>query len=134
MSLPYARATLSASDVAVLGTCALYLYLKNDVAHGLSIRKSLKLTASRYCPLWGFPFGLPLKVFKTRLLERSFHTVIKRISFSSPIDVGSHNSAPFRAQRHRWLSFLYLIDVGPHQIYPSLGKSLLAGTSPSVWL
>ena len=37
MSLPCARATVSARDAAVLRTSALCLYLKNDVAHDLSI-------------------------------------------------------------------------------------------------
>jgi len=40
MSLAYARATVFARDVAVLRTSAPYLYLKNDVAHGLSISKN----------------------------------------------------------------------------------------------
>ena len=35
-------------------------------------------------------FGLPLKVFKTCLLGRGFHTLIKNVSFSSPTDVRSH--------------------------------------------
>ena len=48
-------------------------------------------TASRYCPLWTFLFGLSLKIFKTRLLKRGFHTLIKNVSFSSPTDAGSHN-------------------------------------------
>ena len=39
-----------------------------------------------YCPLWAFPFGLPLKVFKTCLLGRGFYTVIKGVSFSSATD------------------------------------------------
>ena len=47
----------------------------------------VKPTASRYCPLWVFSFELPLKVFKTCLLERDFHTLIKNDSFSSPTDV-----------------------------------------------
>ena len=34
---------------------------------------------------------LLLKIFKTRLLEKSFHTLIKNVSFSSPTDVGSHS-------------------------------------------
>ena len=46
---------------------------------------------SSYCPLWIFPFGLPLKVFKTCLLERGFHTLIKNALFSSPAVVISHN-------------------------------------------
>ena len=70
-------------------------------------------TANRYCPLWVFPFGLTLKVFKTRLLGRGFHALIKSVSFSSPTDVGCHNPSPFRAQRLRWHSFLSPIDVGP---------------------
>ena len=40
MNLPYARATVSAHDVAVLRTSAPCLYLKNDVAHGLSISRN----------------------------------------------------------------------------------------------
>ena len=48
-------------------------------------------------PLWAFPFGLPLKVYKTHLLGRGFHTLIKNVSFSSPTDVGSHNPPSFRA-------------------------------------
>ena len=40
MSLPYARATVSARDAAVLRISAPCLYLKNDVAHGLSISKN----------------------------------------------------------------------------------------------
>ena len=36
-------------------------------------------------------FELPLKVFKTHLLGRGFHTFIKNVSFSSPTDVGSHS-------------------------------------------
>ena len=41
--------------------------------------------------LFGLSFGLPLKVFKTHLLERGFHTLINNVSFSSPTNVGSHN-------------------------------------------
>ena len=41
MSQLYARATVSAHDVAVLCTYAYCLYLKNDVAHDLSISKNI---------------------------------------------------------------------------------------------
>ena len=44
-----------------------------------------------YHYLWVFPFGLLLKIFKMYLLGRGFHTLIKNVSFPSPIDVGSHN-------------------------------------------
>ena len=37
-------------------------------------------TANRYCPLWIFPFGLPLNIFKTHLLGRDFHTFTKNVS------------------------------------------------------
>ena len=46
-------------------------------------------------------FGLSLNVFKTHLLRRGFHTLIKNVSFSSPTDVESHNPPPFEAQRPR---------------------------------
>ena len=39
-NVPYARATVSARDAAVLRTSAPCLYLKNYVAHGLSISKN----------------------------------------------------------------------------------------------
>ena len=81
--------------------------------------------------LSAFPFGLPLKVFKTCLLGRGFHTLIKNASFPSPTDVGSHNPPPFGAQRLRWPSFLSLIDVGSHNP-PLSGPSILAGTPLSV--
>ena len=42
MSLPYARATFFARDVAVLRTSASCLDLKNDVAHDLSISKNTR--------------------------------------------------------------------------------------------
>ena len=71
-------------------------------------------TASRYCPLLAFPFELPLKVFKTRLLGRGFHTLIKNVLFPSSTDVGSHNPPPFEAQRPRWHLFPSPIDVRSH--------------------
>ena len=42
MSLPYARATVSTHDVAVLRTYVSCLYLKNDVAHDLSVSKNIQ--------------------------------------------------------------------------------------------
>ena len=60
-----------------------------------------KSTVSRYFSFWVFPFRLPLKVFKTRLLGRGFHIFIKSVSFSSSTDVGSHNPPPFRAHHPR---------------------------------
>ena len=45
MNLPYASATVSARDAAVLHTSAPCLYLKNDVAHGLSISKNTQEVA-----------------------------------------------------------------------------------------
>ena len=73
--------------------------------------------------------GFLSRFFKTRLLGRSFHTLTNNVSFSSPTDVGSHNSPPFGAQRPRWHSFPSPIDVGPPNS-PPLGLSVLAGTSP----
>ena len=67
---------------------------------------------------------LSLKVFKTRLLERGFHTLIKSVSFSSPIDMGSHNP-PFDVLADT-RSFLQSI-WDPHQIHPlQCPASLLA--------
>ena len=43
MSLPYARAMVSARNVTVIHTWVSCLYLKNDVAHDLSILKNTKL-------------------------------------------------------------------------------------------
>ena len=40
MSLPYARATVSTRDTAVIRTCVSCLYLKNDMAHDMNISKN----------------------------------------------------------------------------------------------
>ena len=40
-----------------------------------------------------FPFGLALKVFKTHLLGRGFHTLVRKASFPSPTDVGFHKKS-----------------------------------------
>ena len=42
MSLPYARVTISARDVAVFHTCVSCLYLKNDVAYDVSILENIQ--------------------------------------------------------------------------------------------
>ena len=94
-------------------------------------------------------FELPLKVFKTRLLGRGSHTLIKNVLFSSPTDVRSHNPPPFVTQHPHWHSLPSPIDMGPPnpapsglsvlastlpRVHPSSGFSLLAGTSPGVWV
>ena len=45
----------------------------------------------------------------------------------------SHNPPPIGAQRPRWHSFLSPINVGPHQIYPPSGLSVLTGIPPRVY-
>ena len=92
-----------------------YVMVCGLVGHILCFSLSItaKPTSSRYCPLWAFPFGLTLKVFKTCLLGRGFHTLIKNASFFSPTEVGSHNPPLFGAQRSRCHSFLSPINVGP---------------------
>ena len=56
----------------------------------IRIGLSLTVQAHRYQILsfLGFPFELPLKVFKTCLLGRGFYTLIKNASFSSPTNIG----------------------------------------------
>ena len=51
-------------------------------------------------------FGLPLKVFKTCLLGRGFHTLIKSASFFSSTDVESHRKC---GRMHR-LNFIWHPD------------------------
>ena len=81
-----------------------------------------------------FLFGLSLSSFPSRLLntfvrERLPH----RLCSPSPIDVGSHNPTPFRAQRLRWHLFLSPINVESHNLPPSR-PNVLVGTLPSIWL
>ena len=72
---------------------------------------------------WTFLFGFPIKILKTCLLGRGFHTLVKSVSFSSPTDVRSYNSLPFKAKRTRSL----LQSMWDPSINPPLGpKSLLA--------
>ena len=79
-----------------------------------TICNSSKATTSLYCSFWTFSSVLPLKIFKTHLLGRGFHTLIKNDSFSSVTDVGSHNPPLFRAQRLHRQSFPSPIDVRSH--------------------
>ena len=71
--------------------CSYRITILLCVLHTLIV--TAKPTASRYCPLWTFTFGLPFKVLKTHRLGRSFFTLIRNASFSSPTDVGSHKEA-----------------------------------------
>ena len=81
-----------------------------------------------------FPSGFLLDVFKTCLLGRGFHTLIKNVSFSSPTDMGSHNPPPL-GPRALLVLFSSPIDVRPPPIHP-FGASILAGTCSrlqSIW-
>ena len=64
-----------------------------------------------YCDLWTFCFKLILKIFKTCMYGRGFHTLIKGVSFSSPTDVGSYNPPPsgpcFLASSHFFLQSMW---------------------------
>ena len=55
-----------------------------------------KPTASRCCPLWTFTLGLPLKVSKTRLLGRDFHTLVRLLCIVVSLIV-----RPVTTQAHR---------------------------------
>ena len=48
-----------------------------------------------YCPLWPITYRRKPYSFKTCLLGRSFHTLLRNVSFPSPTDVGSHNPPPW---------------------------------------
>ena len=52
---------------------------------------------TRYCPLWLVTYRRRPHDFKTCLLGRSFHTLIRNVLFSSPTDVRSHNPLPLGA-------------------------------------
>ena len=92
--------------------------------------QSPKLIASRYCPLWVFPIGLPLKNFKTLLLGRGFHTLIKNASLFSSTDVGSHNPLLFRASVFVVICSL-LQSMWDPPIYPLRGQTSLLLTIQS---
>ena len=46
--------------------------------------------------------GLSPQGFKTCLIGRGFHTLIRNASFSSPTNMGSHNPPPLGAQHLCW--------------------------------
>ena len=71
-------------------------------SHGLCNRPSLSLPN---IILFEFFLLTSLKVFKTRLLRRSFHTRIKNVSLTSPSDVGFHNRPPVRGPLFSLISF-----------------------------
>ena len=58
-------------------------------------------------------FLLNFSSFKTRLLGRGFHALIKNVSFYSPTNVGSHNPPSSRAQHSRRHLFPSPINMGP---------------------
>ena len=70
---------------------------------------SSKTIASRYCPLWAFPFRASLQDFKMRMIGRDYHAFIRNALFPSPTDLGSNNPPPW-------------------------GPNVLAGTPPDDWL
>ena len=72
-------------------------------------------------------FGFSPKVFKTRLLRSGFHTLIKNVSSSSPIDVGSHNPPPFGAQRP--LLVHCLVSTPLRDSTSSLAHRLVSGSN-----
>ena len=73
-------------------------YVKAIKVRGLTIAnvqmQQPKLTANRYCPLWPVTYRHLPRGFKTRILERGFHTLIRNASFSSPTNVGPNNPPP----------------------------------------
>ena len=58
-------------------------------------RYQLNSVCSCSSSLWAL-FGFPSRSFKTRLLGKGFHTLIKGVSFSSPTNVGFSQSTPLR--------------------------------------
>ena len=68
-----------------------------------------------------FHFTLPLKVFKTCLLGRDFHTLIKNASFSSPTNVGLNVLASTRSS---------LQSMWDLTIHPPSWPSILVDTPP----
>ena len=78
-------------------------------------------------------FELSLKVFKTCLLGRGFHTLIKSVSFSSPTNVGSHNPPPpLQGPTSSLAHVLSPINVGPPPNPPPSGANILTDTLPRV--
>ena len=59
-------------------------------------------------------FRLSLKAFKTCMLGRSFHTLIKNTSFPSQTDVGSHMSTS-KSQTYEWEMKLRYYQEKPHR-------------------
>ena len=75
----------------------------------------------QYSPCWAFPFNIPLKVFKTRLL--GINTLIKGVSFSSPTDVGSHNHTVLYQARILFLTAQTHCDISALTRYLSSSTS-----------
>ena len=79
-----------------------------------------KPTVSIHCPLWLVTYRHHPHGFKTRLLGRGFHTLIRNDSFTSPTDVGSHNGHIVRKRqgfrswslpKHEVLQYDHLINI-----------------------
>ena len=71
--------------------------------------------------LSGFPSGF----FKTRVLGRGFHTLIKGVTFSSPTDVGYHNLPPLGPSVPTGTRSFLQSMWDPYQIHPPSGPAFL---------
>ena len=78
---------------------------QGEECKSLSLSPPLENIIVRFGPL---RIAVNLTVFKTRLLGRGFHTLIKNVSFSSPTVVESHNPPSLGAQRPRCHTARYL--------------------------
>ena len=138
------KANLPASQsrqvfLSLLRILLLSLVAKIIILHSFK-KTEVQPTANRV--LFGFFLSsFPSRFFKTRLLGRGFHTLIKNVSFSSPTDMGSHNPPPLGplipfSNQCGTLPPIHPLQ-GPvsllaHRLVstPLSGLSLFAGTSP----
>ena len=86
---------------------------------------------TRYCFIWDFPFELSLKVFKTRLLGRGFHTLIKGI-LSPPQPMWDLTIHPPLGSSVLAGTCSLLQSMWDSPIYSPSGPNVLIGTPPCV--
>ena len=101
---------------------------KNDPST-IKFCNSLSPPLSGYCLLWNFLYGLPLKVFKTRMLGRDFLTLIRNL-FSNQCGISQSTSlgAPASSLAHRPVSGSHTIC---NSLSPPLADVVLFGLSLS---
>ena len=94
----------------------LYIYTRNSL---------YSLLTNIVQSLWTFLFGFSLKVFKTRLLGRGYHTLVRNVLFNSLINVRSHRPLPWDPTSSLAYCLVFGCDTSCNNLSPLLADIVI---------